>query len=379
MIVIRSVLLTLAAVFGLVYLWMGCDADKVFSIVRYMYVLRFVENNFVEPVDFTKLEQGAYKGILDAVGDKHTIYMPPEEFQALEAQTRGDFGGIGIVMDFSDDGRVYVGSVFEEAPAAAAGLVVGDEIVAVDGTATLDLAPEEIASRIRGKEGTSVSLTIRREGAEFAAEIIRDTISYPTVAAKELTDTPSIAYVRISHFGDKTADEFRKEWDKAKRDAKQAMIIDLRFNPGGLLSSVTEIAGLLVPQGEIVSIVDNTGYREVIESDLVEANPLPLVVLVNEYSASASEILAGALKDHERARIIGTTTYGKGSVQSVRPLFNEDGIKVTVARYYLPNGESIDGVGVEPDEVVDFDRELGYDNQLAAATSYLTATYNLGE
>ena len=343
----------------------GLYADDV---LRFFGVMQFIQARYVNPPNTTALIDGAIDGMVASLGDPHSIYMPPTMFQELRAHTEGSFGGIGVTMGFKDN-IVKIISVLEGTPGEAAGLRAGDEIIAVDGVPTSELRSEEVALRIRGEAGTQVVLRILRDGREEEYTITRDIIQVASVRGT-MVDGTTIGYIRIGSFAEHTGDEFTSEMNRLAGEGMTALIIDLRENPGGLITSCVAVAEQVVPAGTIVSVIDRDGDEEVYTSSL-SARKYPIAVLIDENSASASEILAGALQDTGAGTIIGTTSYGKGSVQAVLPLFHEDGLKLTIAKYVTPNGRSIDGTGITPDIVVERTPTDTEDVQFEAAKKYL--------
>ena len=358
-----SMLTVLAA--GVFLRSMGIYGDDV---IRLFGVMKFIQSRYVDAPDTSTLVDGAIDGMVASLGDPHSVYMPPEMFRTLRQQTEGSFGGIGVTMGFKD-GTVKIISVLDGTPGEAAGLRAGDEILAVDGVPTSELPSEEVALRIRGEVGTQVTLRILHDGAEQDVTITRDVIQVHSVRGVMLDGT-TIGYIRIASFAEHTGDEFAAEMARLAGEGMTSLIIDLRENPGGLITSCVAVAEQIVPTGPIVSVINRDGDTEVYRSHL-EARKYPIVVLIDENSASASEILAGALQDTGAATIIGTTSYGKGSVQAVMPLFHDDGLKLTIAKYITPNGRSIDGTGITPDIVVERSPQDTTDVQFEAAKKYL--------
>lgn len=334
------------------------------EMVRFLGVKHMIESRYVGDVNDDKLMDGAIDGMVQSLGDPHSVYLNSDMFKALEQHTTGEFGGIGVTMGFKDS-KVTIISVLPDTPGEKAGLKPGDEIVAVDGTPVSEFQPEEVALHIRGDVGTKVTLTIRREGEDDKDyELTRDNIKVKTADGKMLAD--NIGYIRIASFSENTGNEFKDAYDSLEQQGMKGLIIDLRENPGGLLTSCVDIAKMVVPKGPIVSVVQRDGSKEEHDSDLEESK-YPIVVLIDGNSASASEILAGALQDTGAATIVGTTSYGKGSVQTVVPLFHNDGLKLTIAKYYTPSGRNIDGTGIKPDVEVDFQDTDTTDVQLEKA------------
>ena len=345
----------------------GFDLKQVAGVARLIGVMQFVERKYVNDVDTDTIINGAISGMVGSLGDPHSLYMDVEKYEKLKSQTEGSFGGIGIVMSFQEKDKVMVSSVLEESPAQSAGILAGDQIMAVDGVSVTDYQPEETAAHIRGKEGTEVVLTIHREGAEDKDySITRSNILFKTAAGEMIPEHPNVGYIRIASFSENTAKEFKENYDKLATEGMKGLIIDLRSNPGGLVTSCVDIANMVVPKGDVVSIIDKSGKKEVYVSELEETK-YPIVVLIDENSASASEILAGALQDTGAATLVGNKSFGKGSVQIVLPLLAGDAVKMTIAKYYTPSGRSIDGTGIEPDVKVELNAAGGIDNQLVKA------------
>ena len=349
--------------------FLGFDSAHTAELGRLFSVMRLIETRYVDSVDETKLINGAINGMVQSLGDPHSIYMDEKVFQQLKEHTEGEFGGIGVTMGFKGSG-VHVISVLEGTPGEAAGLQAGDEILAVDGTPVSEFQPEEVALHIRGEIGTDVTLKIHRKGTEDKdITIARARIHLETAKGKMIEGT-QMGYIRISSFSDNTAKEFGEALDDLKAQGMQGLIIDLRQNAGGLITSCVDIAGRVVPRGPIVSVVERDGSKKEYDSAL-ETPFGPIVVLIDGGSASASEILAGALQDTGAATLVGTRSYGKGSVQMVIPLLHDDGLKLTIAKYLTPCGRSIDGTGIDPDVEVDLPEDTANDVQLEKAKEIL--------
>ena len=344
---------------------LGLTPDKYERFARFLVMMRFVETQYVDEVSYDKLMNGAISGMIKSLGDPYSVYLDPEMYKKLIEQTGGTFGGIGVVMGFENG--VHIMSVLEGTPGEAAGLVVGDEILAVDGTPTSSMDSETTAMSIRGEAGTDVVLSIRHsDGREQEYTITRDVIHVKTAAGR-MFDNSDIGYIRIASFGESTAKEFETDYNRLRDEGMKGMIIDMRANPGGYVKTCVDIANLIVPAGPVVSVVQRDGTREEHTSGLSEPT-VPIVVLIDGNSASASESLAGALQDTGAATLVGTTSYGKGSVQVVLPMPDRtEAVKLTIARYYTPNGRSINGVGIEPDVFVEQPPEAHRDMQLEKA------------
>ncbi len=363
-----GVFFTVAVIIGGIAWLINGDLPAIVNMARLLAAHYFVQSYFVNEIDDNKLTDGAIAGMVNALGDQHSRYLDKKMYQDLKNHTEASFGGIGIVMGFRDK-KVTVMSVMEGTPGEAAGLKTGDEILAVDGTNVRDYQPDEVALHIRGEIGTKVVLTVAREGAEPTDYTIeRANIHVKTAAGKLLDD--KIGYIRISSFADKTAEEFAASYKELEEQGMKALVIDVRENPGGLVTSCVEIAEKVVPEGNIVSVLHRDGTKEEYLSKLKEQK-YPIAVLINGNSASASEILSGALQDTGAAVLVGTKSYGKGSVQAVFPLGSGDAMKLTVAKYYTPSGRSIDGTGIEPDVKVELLEGTLADLQLEKAIELL--------
>jgi carboxyl-terminal processing protease len=329
------------------------------------YIFNFVEENYVDEPDSEKLYEGALKGMLDSLGDPYTAYIDSESLlgTSLKDTTLGEFGGVGLSitkpLESTPDkpAWVEVASPIEDSPGWKAGVQPGDLIISIDGTATADITMEKVLSILRGPIGTDVTIVVRRGKAmEFPVTLKRARIEVPTVKNTMMDD--GIGYLRIVEFTPLTAERAQDALDSFKKAGYKGLIIDLRNNPGGLITSVVDVADKFVDEGVIVS----TRSRIPSENHEYKASKLkttfdgriPIVVLVNKGSASAAEILAGALKDYRLAYIVGETSYGKGSVQQIIDLLNEDAMKITMARYYTPSDANIDKLGIPPDREVLF-------------------------
>ena len=325
------------------------------EIRRYVGVYDAIRQAYVDPVDDRKLMQSAIKGLLLDL-DPHSAYLEKSDAEAFDEETSGSYVGIGVEVITLPDGSVKIVSAIDDTPAANAGLRSGDTIIAVDGR---ELTPADAAGPgpLRGEPGTTVKLKVVREGTPkpFEVTLTRDTIRIASVRSRMLE--PGYGYIRISQFQADTAADFEKNLDKlqARSGGKlRGLVLDLRSNPGGLLTSAVQIADDLLDHGVIVStrgrMPGNDATFRATPGDRLHG--APVVVLVDAGSASATEVLSGALRDLQRARLIGSRTFGKGLVQTLLPLDNGDSVKLTTARYYTPSGRSIQGVGIVPDVVL---------------------------
>lgn len=365
LIMVLTAIMSAGLTIGAICAALGLDAARAANMARFFGIMRLIEMRYVTPVDDETLIDGAISGMVQSLDDPHSIYMKASMFKELREQTEGEFGGIGVTMGFKDS-KVTIISVLEGTPGEAAGLMAGDEIIAVDGTSVTEWQPEEVALHIRGEIDTNVVLTIRRAGEDdHDYTLTRTTIKIHSVKGK-MIDGTQIGYLRIASFAEHTGEEFKQELSALEAQDMKGLILDLRQNPGGLITSCVKVANEVVPKGTIVSVVERDGSKEEYTSSL-EAPKYPIVVLIDGNSASASEILSGALQDTGAATLVGTTSYGKGSVQMVLPLLHDDGIKLTIAKYYTPNGRSIDGTGITPDVEVGFSPGDTQDVQLEKA------------
>ncbi len=340
------------------------ENDKNVEQQRYLEVMNsvynFVLDNYVEEIDPRILYEGALKGMLDAIGDPYTVYMDAAEVRSLTDTTDGNFGGVGLSITKPTESTlekpayVEVVSPIEDTPGWKAGIQTGDFIVSIDGTDTESITMDEVLGILRGEVGSPVEVTIQRGKTEFDVTLIRALIEVPTVKYGMITENnKKTGYIRIIQFTPITPDRVEEALIAFENEGFDSLIIDLRNNPGGLIDSVADVADKFIDSGVIVStksrlMFENTVFRATKKSTVISTD-IPIVVLINKGSASASEILAGALKDYHLAYLVGERTFGKGSVQQVQPLPNNDGMKITMARYYTPSDTNIDKVGIPPD------------------------------
>lgn len=320
------------------------------GIAKFGYTYFITTQWAMDPPAKEELFVNMLKGLAKGTHDKHTVYLDKDDMKELEMHTSSTYSGIGLLLDFSDGKTLKVGATMEGQPAEAAGLQKGDQILAIDGTPVSDIEKEDVANRIRGEEGTFVVLRILRNGEEQELSIERKTIVMPTVKGQMLTE--DIGYIRVTQFAEKTVDEFTKAYEDLQAKGMKRLVLDLRDNPGGLITTAHGIGQYLVPKGPIVTVQTRRGKTTAYMSR-GDYPLIPLVVLINGNSASASEIIAGAVQDTKSGTIVGTKSYGKGTVQSVVQGLDGEGLKVTIARYHTPNDRVIDGIGIEPDEVVE--------------------------
>lgn len=335
----------------------SAEPDNTYQKLKLLTeALDIIQTKYVDAPDNEKLVYGAIKGMVSSL-DPHSSFLTPEEFKELQVETSGKFSGIGIEITVRD-GILTVVSPIEDTPAFKVGLKAGDKIIKVDGKLTKQMSLMDAVKQIRGEKGTEVVLTILRQDAKELIDftIVRDVIPIVSVKSKMLSD--NYGYIRVTTFQSRTAAEIKEalaEMNPADSPLK-GLVLDLRNNPGGLLSEAVDVADIWVTEGLIVYTegrVANQNMKFYARKEKKE-NGYPLVVLVNQGSASASEIVAGALKDHGRAVVLGTKTFGKGSVQTIIPFGDDSGMRLTTARYYTPSGASIQAKGIVPDVVVEF-------------------------
>jgi len=327
-------------------------SDKTYqSLKLFSDVLEEIERNYVDKVDTDKLIQNAIKGMVGNL-DPHSAFMPPKAFDELQDDTKGEFGGIGIVITMKK-GILTVISPIKGTPADRAGIKAGDVIIQINGKNTMDMALWESVKMMRGPKGEKVSITIIRKGKPEPVTYTMKRENIPLESVKSLTLKPGYAYISVTNFRVNTASELKQALNKLeKKDAPlKGLILDLRNNPGGLLTQAVAVSDIFLDHGIIVSIKgrlpENTEIFKA-HKNKIKRN-YPIIVLINGGTASASEIVAGALQDQKRALIIGTTSFGKGSVQTVKSLRDGFGLKYTIARYYTPSGRSIQAEGIKPD------------------------------
>jgi len=363
--VIRSCIIT-AIVAILVTAGVGAYAVAKFTPVGKVYgIVNLLDRTYYKDFDKSQVLEGAARGVVASLGDPYTVYMTQREWNEFYIRTSGEFSGIGVTIDVRD-GRVCIVSPMKGTPAEAAGLRVNDQIIKVDGKPVT--SSDEAASLIRGPAGTEVVLTIYRDGDSFDVAIIREEITIPAVDYSMKQE--GIGYIELITFNEHSAVDTAMALEDLKSQGARAIILDLRYNGGGLLDRCIDISNLFVPKGTVVTVkgksFEETGYRS-------EGTGLgmPLFVLVNQGTASASEILAGAIQDYGAGTLVGTNTFGKGLVQNSYRLKDGSVIKVTIAEYFTPNGRSINGKGLEPDIIIEGDNE-----QLAKAIELARSEIN---
>lgn len=324
------------------------DLNTMKSFEKLIGLKEYIKDNYVEGAEDGKLIEGAIKGMFESLGDPYSVYMTKEEFKNFNESTKGTYGGIGIIVTLSEDGYVTVVAPIEDTPGERAGIKTNDKIIKVDDKDVIGVELESAVSLMKGKKGTKVTLTVLRENVKepLVFDIKREEIILKTIKGKMLEN--QIGYIRITMFDEDTGKEFKKSLEELKAKNMKGLVIDLRQNPGGFITQCIEVADELLDKGLIVYTEDKNKVREDYESKDGKVN-VPYVLLVDEGSASASEILSGAVKDRKTGILIGAKTFGKGLVQSIDQLNDGSGVKLTTQKYYTPNGISINKIGIQPD------------------------------
>ena len=348
-------------------------------IRKLMSLEKLVDDYYLNEIDDISFADGIYKGFIASLGDPYSTYYTADEYKALLESSSGVYYGIGASVNQDvKTGIITIVKPFKDGPAYKAGLLPGDIIARVDGEEVTGLDLFEVVSRIKGPEGTSVKISVIRDGETLEVKITRGKVENPTIEYQMLDN--KIGYIIISEFDDVTVGQFKKAVDELEAQGMKSLIVDVRNNPGGLLDSVVNVLDRLLPPGLVVYTQDKYNKRETeLARDYKKIN-VPMAVLINGNSASASEIFAGTLQDYEVATIIGTTSFGKGIVQKVIPLSDGTAVKLTVSKYYTPKGRNIHGTGIKPDIEVELDKEwqnqlnvpIEKDNQLQEAIKLLT-------
>ena len=347
------------------------DAPQEFDVLFEVYNHLLEDHYDRDNLTATQLSRGAIRGMLDALKDDHSAYLDPELFSAELERFRGNFEGIGAEVT-ERNGQIIVVAPIPDTPAEDAGINSGDIILEVNGQSVEGLGVYEVVDLIRGPRGTDVELLILHPKASSPTKIVitRGVVIVPTLDLRILSG--GLAHVQLHFFGENTLEEFGKAMERAERLKARGIILDLRNNPGGRVDTVVDLTSRFLEDGLVLYQMD--GRQNRVEYQVIGGNKapdLPLIVLINEFSASASEIMAGALRDHGRARLVGTTTFGKGSVNIQRPLSDGSGVYYSIARWFTPGGDLIEGEGIEPDIMVELDDESSEDFQLDKAIELL--------
>ncbi|MDD2189392.1 MAG: S41 family peptidase [Eubacteriales bacterium] len=329
---------------------------------------KYIQERYYVPVDESALMEGLYKGLFWGIGDPYSAYLSKDEYEEIMISTTGEYQGVGVTIAPDERGLINVVSPIDGSPADKAGIMTGDKIISVEGEVYDGSSIDQAAAAMRGKPGTKVDLVVIRGQKELQFTITRANIIMQTVRSEVLDG--NIGYIRISSFEEKTADDFKQHLRDMELKGVQGLILDLRDNGGGLVEVSIEVADALLDEGTVTYTEDRQGNKEYYKSKPGKTG-LPYIVLVNGGTASASEIVTGAIKDHNSGKIIGTTTYGKGIIQSIEQLSNGDAVKLTIMQYFSPDGNVIHKVGIKPDIEVEELADDEVDQQLEKAKELL--------
>lgn len=362
--------LTLNVTFGNKVIVSKDQYEQMQKLSKVSFLIDTAKNEFYTDADEAALITASEKGVFDGLDDPYSQYYTKDEFKSLLEATSGSYVGIGVVVSPAEDGFITVVAPIEGTPAEKAGIKPDDRITQVDGVKYSAKEMDKAIGVIKGEPGKPVVLTVLREDEPaFDITIVREKIELKSVRSEMMGD---IGYLRISSFDERTSEEFDQHLADLNKNDPKGLIIDLRDNPGGLLDQVKEVSDSILGEATIVYTKDKQGEESYLKSDAKNSFDLPLVVLVNENSASASEIFAGAIRDNKAGKLVGTTTYGKGLVQNVIPLKDGSGYKITVAQYFTPSGEYINEKGITPDFVVEQSEDSEKDDQLEKAKEVMT-------
>jgi len=314
-------------------------------------LVMLVKSDSLYPLKTEPAVQGAMAGVVASLGDPYSQYLNPKEFEEMNIRVQGTFGGIGVVVGADEDGKIKVISPIKGTPAERAGLKTGDIIFTVNGESTRNLSTDQVVEMMRGEPGTELRLVVLRGQEEKSFRLVREIINVPSVEWEMLKEAPGVGYIRLNQFNSHSDQEMSEALKEISQQKAQGLVLDLRDNPGGDLNVSVNIADMFLEEGDIVIIQDAKGNKRTFEAKPGSVK-MPMVVLINEGSASASEILAGALKDHRLAQLVGEKSFGKGLVQTIFPLRGGDALKLTTDKYLTPAGTDINKIGIQPDFVV---------------------------
>lgn len=324
-------------------------SGSFWGLPRFGVTYYVATQKFMTPISKDVLFDGILKGMIASLGEPHSVYLDQKDLNTMKEHTSGTYAGVGMVLGYGERGLEAV-SVIEDQPAFKAGIKSGDYIVSINGEDTNGMKIEDAAANIRGEAGTVVTIVVQRDSVVHTFTVTREEITLPTVKSHMLTKT--VGYFRISQFAEHTAEDFNTQYNQLCSEGMTSFVLDLRDNPGGLLNSAEEVANVIMPEGTLVSMTPR-GSKTTTYTSNGENTPIPMVVLINKGSASASEIIAGAIQDRKLGTIVGVNSYGKGTVQTIYPNLDGEGIKVTIAKYHTPNDRVIDGIGIKPDVEID--------------------------
>ena len=341
-------------------------------------IQRYIDKYFLDDIDESKMQDSICKGMVDGLGDTYAAYYNEDEYKDMQEKTSGNYCGIGAyVSQSATDGAISVVQPIKDSPAEKVGLKSGDIISEVDGKSIEGMDLTAVVSKMKGEAGTKVKITVIRKNHKKEFTIVREEIHSQTVASEMLDN--KIGYIAVSSFEEVTKQQFRDALEKLENEGEKSLIIDLRNNGGGLLSTAVDMLDRMLPEGVVVYTKDKEGNKEEYSSTAKESFDKPVVILVNENSASASEVFSGAMQDYKKGTLVGTTTFGKGIVQTVFNLQDGTALKLTTSKYYTPKGRNIHGTGLKPDISVALDQKtftqkksgIVIDNQMKAAVDYL--------
>ena len=336
-----------------------------------------IDDYYLNEIDNDKIQNGIFKGMVDSLGDPYTVYYNPEEYKQFTSSSSGTYSGIGVAVSQNvTTGAITIVKTFKNGSGEKEGMKAGDVIYKVEGKKIEGLELSKVVSMIKGEEGTFVKVTVLRDGKEIEFNLERKKLEIDTVSHRmEEKDGKKIGYISVSEFDEVTASQFKSAISELSKEGMEGLVIDLRDNPGGLLDVTCEMLDRMIKKGLLVYTVDKNGNR--VDENATDSDSFdkPVAILVNGNSASASEVFSGAMKDYDAATLVGTRTFGKGIVQSIVPFGDGTAMKVTVSKYYTPNGVNIHGTGIEPDVVVELSKDATkngkydrkYDNQLTKA------------
>lgn len=353
------------------------DEELFLNDKKMLQLIAYIRNNYYMDTDDVNFKTGIYKGIFESLGDPYSVYMDTEEFEKFNETSDGSFGGIGIVVEPGKDNLITIVSPIEDTPGEAAGLKSGDKVVRVDGEDVYAETMDEAIKKMKGEPGSDVVLTIYRQGENlFDVNITRDMIVVKAVKSRVIVSAKNLGYIRITSFDSKVYNEFVSQYKTLKEQNIDGLILDLRNNPGGHLDQCVKLADYVLGKQLIVYTKNRLGEEKRYTSNAAKID-LPIAVLVNSGSASASEILTGAIKDSRSGTIIGTRTFGKGLVQNIWALSDGSGLKLTTSQYFTPNGDYIHGIGIAPDIIIEQSKNYvqgddSTDEQLKKAIEVLT-------
>ncbi len=354
------------------------DSYAAQKVNKLLYLYNELNDNYLEPLDKDALWESVYKGLFEGAADDYTVYMDKETYDEYKQEVTGKYAGIGVRIVQGDDKLVTVIGVFKDSPAEKAGMQIGDKIIAIDDKDATSITVDQAASYMRGDAGTMVKVTVSRNNKQVSMTLTRADLNVESVTGSILEN--NIGYINISEFSSDVSRQFNSVINEQLKKGITSLIIDLRNNPGGDVNETLSIADRILPSALIIYTEDRMGKKQEYSSTATQSLNIPIIVLINEYSASASEILAAALKDNNAATLIGTKSYGKGIIQSLQGMSDGSGYKITIEQYFSPNGDTIHKVGIEPNMVVNLPKNVTYkygkitdgqDTQLAAAIKYL--------